>query len=137
MKILIVEKKYNEKKLNTFLLDKFDGLSVNTIYKALRKKDIRVNNIKVNENIILHTGDEVKIFIVDDLLFSSNKVNLDFIYEDVNIAIINKPVGIEVTGENSLSRHLEDFYKNKGINFIKPCHRLDRNTRRSYIICQK
>lgn len=128
MRNLIVEKKYNEKKLNTFLLDKFDGLSVNTIYKALRKKDIRINNIKVNENVILHTGDEVKIFIVDDLLFSSNKLKFDFIYEDANILVVDKPVGIEVTGENSLSSYLENFCKNKNINFIKPCHRLDRNT---------
>lgn len=137
MKSLIVEEKYNEKKLNTFLLNKFDGLSVNTIYKALRKKDIRVNNVKINENIILHTGDEVKIFIVDDLLFSSNKLTLDFIYEDDNILIINKPVGIEVTGANSLSSYLENIYKDKAISFIKPCHRLDRNTRRSCFICKK
>ena len=128
MRNLIVEEKYNGKKLNTFLLDKFDGLSVNTIYKALRKKDIRINNTKVNENVILHLGDEVKIFIVDDLLFSSNKLNLNFIYEDDNILIVNKPADIEVTGDNSLSSFIENFYKNKGINFIKPCHRLDRNT---------
>ena len=38
MKILVVEEKFNEKKLNTFLLNKFSGLSSNTIYKALRKK---------------------------------------------------------------------------------------------------
>ena len=48
MKKLIVNKKYDGKKLNTFLLDSFDGLSLNTIYKALRKKDIRVNNVKVS-----------------------------------------------------------------------------------------
>lgn len=128
MKNLIVEEKYNEKKLNNFLLSKFDGLSVNTIYKAIRKKDIRVNNVKVNENVILHTGDEVKIFIVDDLLFSSNRLKFDFIYEDNNILIINKPANIEVTGENSLTSYLENFYKSKNITFIKPCHRLDRNT---------
>lgn len=128
MKNLIVEEKYNEKKLNTFLLNKFDGLSVNTIYKAIRKKDIRVNNVKVNENVILHTGDEVKIFIVDDLLFSSSRLEPDFIYEDNNIVIINKPANIEVTGENSLTSYLENFYKNKNLTFIKPCHRLDRNT---------
>ena len=52
MKSLIVEEKYNKKRLNTFLLDKFDGLSINTIYKALRKKDIRINNIKISENVI-------------------------------------------------------------------------------------
>lgn len=128
MKNLIVEEKYNEKKLNTFLLDKFNGLSVNTIYKALRKKDIRINNVKVNKNVILHTGDEVKIFIVDDLLFLSNKQNFEIIYEDNNIVIINKPANIEVTGENSLTTCLQSFYKKNGINFLEPCHRLDRNT---------
>ena len=128
MRNLIVEEKYNEKKLNTFLLDKFDGLSVNTVYKALRKKDIRINNIKVNDNVILHTGDEVKIFIIDDLLFSSNKLKFDFIYEDDNILIVDKPANIEVTGENSLSSFLENYYKSKNLSFIKPCHRLDRNT---------
>ena len=128
MRSLIVEEKYNEKKLNTFLLDKFDGLSVNTVYKALRKKDIRINNIKVNDNVILHTGDEVKIFIRDDLLFSSNKLKFDFIYEDDNILIVDKPANIEVTGENSLSSFLENYYKSKNLSFIKPCHRLDRNT---------
>ena len=128
MRNLIVEENYNEKKLNTFLLDKFDGLSVNTIYKALRKKDIRINNIKVNDNVILHTGDEVKIFIVDDLLFSANKLKFNFIYEDDNILIVDKPANIEVTGENSLSSFLENYYKSKNLSFIKPCHRLDRNT---------
>ena len=59
MKKIIVDKKYNGKKLNTFLLDTYNGLSVNTIYKALRKKDIRINNIRINENCIINEGDEV------------------------------------------------------------------------------
>ena len=49
MRKIIVDKKYDGKKLNTFLLDNFNGLSLNILYKALRKKDIRINNIKVNE----------------------------------------------------------------------------------------
>lgn len=125
MKILIVDEKYDKKKLNTFLLDKFDGLSVNTIYKSLRKKDIRINDIKVNENVVLHKGDEVKVFIIDDLLFSSNRLNPEIIYEDSNILVINKPSGIEVTGDNSLSTYLKEKYNNDS---IFPCHRLDRNT---------
>ena len=51
MKELIVNDKYNEKKLIPFLLDNFNGLNINTVYKALRKKDIRVNDIKINSNI--------------------------------------------------------------------------------------
>ena len=103
MRNLIVEEKYNGKKLNTFLLDKFSALSTNTIYKALRKKDIRINNIKTSENVILHTGDEVKIFIVDDLLFNSTSKTFEIVYEDENILLVNKPSGIEVTGEDSLT----------------------------------
>ena len=77
MKILVVEEKFNEKKLNTFLLNKFSGLSSNTIYKALRKKDIRVNDIKINSNISLQTHDCVKIYIPDKFLFKSVNNNLN------------------------------------------------------------
>lgn len=128
MKTLIVEEKFNEKKLNNFLLSKFNGLTNNTIYKALRKKDIRINNVKVNENVILHTGDEVKIFIIDELLFKISSINLEIIYEDDNIILVNKPINIEVTGKNSLTSHIQKIYQEKGFNFIEPCHRLDRNT---------
>ena len=46
-------------------------------------------------------------------------------YEDDNIVVFNKPANIEVTGENSVETYAENLYKNQ---FIKPCHRLDRNT---------
>ena len=66
MKKVLVSKKFDGKKLNTFLLDSFDGLTLNTIYKALRKKDIRVNNVKVSENVTVHYNDEITLFINDE-----------------------------------------------------------------------
>ena len=123
MQTLSVEENYDGKKLNNYLLYKFPYLKQNTLYKALRKKDIRVNNVKVNDNVIIHFGDEIKIFINDEFLFTPN-INLDIIYEDENILVINKPSCIEVVGDNSLTTEC-----NKYINgFVKPCHRLDRNT---------
>jgi 23S rRNA pseudouridine955/2504/2580 synthase len=89
MKKLIVNEKYNNKKLNSFLMDNFNGLSVNTFYKALRKKDIRINNIKTNENCTIHTGDEITVFILDEYLYKN--INIPIIYEDENILIVNKP----------------------------------------------
>lgn len=123
MRKLIVDNKYNNKNLIQFLQSNFKNLSTNTIHKALRKKDIRVNDIRISDNLVLHTGDEVKVFIIDDLLFPSPKI--ETIYEDDNIVVFNKPVGIEILGENSLTEYLEKTNKYK---FIKPCHRLDRNT---------
>ena len=41
MKKLIVDKKYNNKKLNTFLFENIPNLSSSLFYKTLRKKDIK------------------------------------------------------------------------------------------------
>ena len=129
MKVLIVDKNYDEKKLNTFILDNFSNLSLNTLYKALRQKDIKVNNKRVNSNVTVYLNDEIQIFISDDLLFNKNS-NLSFetIYEDDNILIVNKPDKIEVLGDNSLTSIIQKKY-NLGNNFPYPCHRLDRNTK--------
>ena len=124
MKKVLVSKKFDGKKLNTFLLDSFDGLTLNTIYKALRKKDIRVNNVKVSENVTVHYNDEITLFINDELLFKN--FNLDVVYEDSNILIVNKPAELEVVSNNS-EKTLTSILKEK-YSFIEPCHRLDRNT---------
>ena len=123
MKTLIVPKNYNEKKLNTFLFDNFNGLTNNTLHKTLRKKDIKINNIRVSENKTIYEGDEIKIYVVDDLLYKSEEI--EKIYEDSNIVVFNKPINIEVTGENSLETYAQKLYPNE---YVKPCHRLDRNT---------
>lgn len=121
MQKLVVPEKFNGKKTSEFLLEHFSGLTKNTLYKALRKKDIRINNTKINTDTIVNSGDVVSVYIVDELLFS--KTIIAKIYEDANILIINKPTGIEVTGSNSISSILKKEYI-----FVAPCHRLDRNT---------
>lgn len=134
MRTININNKNDEKKLNNVLQKEFPALSLNTIYKALRKKDIRVNNVRINENITLHTGDIVKVFIADEFLFTDKSNNaskvsckstyIPVIYEDSNILIVDKPSEIEVTGDNSLTTVLSAKY---GFT-IYPCHRLDRNT---------
>ena len=123
MERLIVSKKDNGKKLNRFLISNIEGLSDNLFYKTLRKKDIKINNIRVNSNIEVHTGDEILIYVTKEML--KPKIKLDIVYEDENILIINKPYNIEVEGDNSLTNLIQKKY-NK--NNIKPCHRIDRNT---------
>mgnify|MGYP001069557768 FL=1 len=124
MKRLIVDKKYDQKKLNKFLQDKIPNLTSTLFYKTLRKKDIRVNNVKVSENVTVHYNDEITLFINDELLFKN--FNLDVVYEDSNILIVNKPAELEVVSNNS-EKTLTSILKEK-YSFIEPCHRLDRNT---------
>lgn len=130
-----VDKKYDGKQLSKVLLDTFSGLNLNTLYKAFRKKDIRINDIRTNQDTILHYGDEVKIYVVDELLYKS--FIPEIVYEDDNILIVNKPSDIEVVGENSLTNDLKQFLikRNSSVNsfsrsslLLEPCHRLDRNT---------
>jgi len=121
MKTLVVNEKQNNKKIDKVILESFPNLSQNTLYKALRKKDIRVNDKRISENIVVFTNDIIKVFICDELL--ENKPTFSTIYEDDNILVVNKPVNLEVTGENSLTTYMQENY-----SFIKPCHRLDRNT---------
>ena len=125
MKKLIVPKKYDNKKLNKFLKDNIPNLSDSLFYKTLRKKDIKINGNRVNQNVSVFENDEVCVYIADELL--SNNINLNIIYEDDNIIIINKPINIEVTGKDSLTEVIHKIYSNS--EFLPmPCHRLDRNT---------
>ena len=124
MRTLIVSKKYDNKKLNSFILASFPDLSLNILNRALRKKDIRINGVRVKDNVVLSENDEVTIYISDEFLFK--KVDLDIIFEDDNILIVNKPIGIEVVSSNS-EECLTSILKRK-YDFVEPCHRLDRNT---------
>ena len=121
MKVFTITEKHNNKKLDKVLFENFPNLKQNTFYKALRKKDIRINDKRISDNAVVYTGDIIKVFICDELLESN--FNLSIVYEDDFILVVDKPINLEVTGEKSLTSILENNY-----SFIKPCHRLDRNT---------
>ncbi len=127
MKEIIVTEKYHNKKLNTFVLNTFPNLNPNILYKAIRKKDIRINGNKINENVEIHVNDKITLFITDDLLFGFSS-SLCVIYEDENILILDKPTGISVTENRNLEPTLTSLVHKQFSSFLEPCHRLDRNT---------
>jgi 23S rRNA pseudouridine955/2504/2580 synthase len=128
MRKIVVNEKNNNKKLSNFILDSFPNLSRNTLFKALRKKDIRINNIKTSNDEIIHYNDEITLYITDEFLYGSS-INIDIIYEDENILVVNKPAGISVTDNNLNVPTLSTLLKNKFGNNINPCHRIDHNTK--------
>ena len=129
MKKIIVNEKYNNKKLSNFILNSFPNLNKNTFFKALRKKDIRINNVKISNDIEVHSGDEVTIYINDNLLYGISNIKIDVVYEDNNIIIFNKPEGISVTENSTMEYTLTSIVKQKYGQNLEPCHRLDRNTK--------
>lgn len=111
------------KKIN-FIVNKNDkiiniltskGFSYNNANKILRNKDVKINEKRVKDNTDVYAGDEITIFYNEEMLLGKE---IPFIYQDDNIAIVNKPSGIEIEGQDGLGKIL---------NLI-PVHRLDRNT---------
>lgn len=124
------------------------------IYKMFRKKDVKVNNKKVDITYKLKKDDIVSIYITDlflkkfqtekvsiDKKISEYKFNIDIIYEDDNICIVNKPRGLLVhEDEGNTSSNLQkkfirylqsknEYDPSNETNFVPgPVHRLDRNT---------
>ena len=128
MKKLIVNKKYNEKKLNKFLLDNVPGLTFGIFSNLLRKRDIKINGKRVNKDTIIYDGDEILVYITDEFLENKqSSINLDIVFEDENILVINKPSNLEVTGTNSLTDLVHKKYSTSSFKPM-PCHRIDRNT---------
>lgn len=126
MKRIVVSKKYNEKKLSKTIIESLNNVSYNTFCKLLRKKDIKVNNSRVNKDVILHENDIIEIYLPTDL--ENIKMKFDIIYEDENILVIDKPSNIEVEGENSITEIIHKKFEKCKFKPM-PCHRLDRNTR--------
>ena len=117
------------------------------IYKMLRKKNIVLNGKKATGNEKLAVGDSVKIFLADETIakFSKQeivrtKAKLDIIYEDSNVLMINKPVGMlsqkADAKDTSVVEHAISYLLDSGqiteeeLRSFKPsiCNRLDRNT---------
>lgn len=122
MKKIVVTQKYHNKLVSEFLLSTFPSLNKNSLFKAFRKKDIIINGKRTNVDVKVFENDEVMVYITDSILFSTQ---FDVVYEDSNIIIVNKPIGIEVVGDNSLTSFIQSKYS---LDSIYPCHRLDRNT---------
>lgn len=112
------------KKLAKYLTEEFDVLSYSAIMKLLRKKDVKINGKRVHENVELLDGDIIEIFISEEQL--NRKQEVDIVYEDENIIIINKKAGIEIENENQ--KNLTNMVSCAINKPVRPCHRLDRNT---------
>ena len=128
MRKIIVPQKYDNKKVVNFILDSYPDLNKNVLFKSLRKKDIRINGNKISQDTIIHAGDEITIYIIDEYLYNKKKISLDIIFEDENILVVNKPAGISVTENDSLEQTLSNIVSQQYGKNVLPCHRLDRNT---------
>ena len=148
MREIVIEKNEAGQRLDKFLAKYMNEASKSFFYKMMRKKNITLNGKKCEGNEKLAEGDVVKLFLAEDTIekFSSvqvqevKKVDLDILYEDDEIILVNKPAGMlsqkakEI--DESLVEYLIDYLlgsgklTESGLRAFRPsvCNRLDRNT---------
>ncbi|MBE7089900.1 MAG: RluA family pseudouridine synthase [Clostridiales bacterium] len=134
----IVEEKNIGKRIDVFLSEVTD-LTRSHVKKLCDEGYVKVNGVEVKGKKELKLSDQVEVFIpeVRSLDAVPENIPIDVIYQDEDIAVINKPQGMTVhagngteggTLVNALLYHLDSL---SGINgVIRPgiVHRIDKNT---------
>jgi len=117
------------------------------VYKALRTKRIKLNNKRATPEIMLVEGDVVQFHRCDEFFVETNELwrnivpELDIVYQDTDILVVNKPVGQpsqpdEGNENDTLIDHVKAHlfatgeYSPESESSFAPalCNRLDRNT---------
>jgi len=140
--ILKVTPKDSGKRLDSYLSDfskeKKLGLSRESLKKLILQGSVLLNNGLIKPHYKLKSDDEIRINIEDKKTeaLEAEDIPLDIVYEDKDLAVINKPAGLVVhpapgnyehTLVNALLHHFKDL---SSINPKRPgiVHRLDKET---------
>lgn len=136
-------------RLDKFLTKTYKQLPMSLLYKAVRKKDIRLNGKRCDAADRLCEGDVIGLFLPDDVLketaptyeFMRASKSLDIVYEDEHILLLNKKVGLLVHPDDreftdTLIFRVQRYLYEKGEynpaaeNSFAPAlvNRIDRNT---------
>lgn len=138
MKIIITSDDQGQR-LDALLTTKVDDISRTDIQNRLKSGHILVNQKQVKPNYKVKTGDEIEFFEREDVESDivPENLHLDIVYEDEDLAVVNKPRGMVVhpaaghasgTLVNGLMYQLDHL---SGINGeLRPgiVHRIDMDT---------
>lgn len=149
LKSFVIKENDANQRLDKFVTKSLPGLPAALMYKYIRLKRIKVNGKRAEISTRLKTGDLVEMYINDeffgqtesryDFLAASKK--LDILYEDENIMLLDKSVGLlahpdENEYTDTLITRVKRYLYEKGSynpddeNSFAPAlvNRIDRNT---------
>lgn len=137
-KLLEVQKEMQNKRIDKLLSDEFD-ISRSRIQSMIKDDQILVNGKSTKANYKVNENDQIKLFdtTCEELKVEKEDIDLDIVYEDEDVIVINKERGMVVhpapgnlkhTLVNALMYHCDDL---SGINgVLRPgiVHRIDKDT---------
>lgn len=135
-------------RIDRYLAEHCGDVSRSYLQKLLKSESVQVNEKPVKSNYKVASGDIILLEIPDAVEpeITAEKMDLDIIYEDSDVILINKPKGMVVhpaaghyTGTlvNGLMEHCRDDLS--GINGVmRPgiVHRIDMDTTGVLIVCK-
>ena len=150
MKQVTINQNDAGQRLDKFL-DKFlIGMPKSMLYKAIRKKRVKVNGKKGELSQKLNEGDVLQLYINDEFFREEHHEipgwlnlppKLNIVFEDENLLIVDKPSGLvahadSTGGQDSLIHRICAYLYQSGVycpeqeHTFAPalCHRIDRNT---------
>ena len=102
MKIFVISQNDAGQRLDKFLRKTAPNLPQSLLYKAIRKKDIKINRKRAEISTRLQAGDEVSVYLPDEFFVKPETVydftragkQLSIVYEDENILLLDKKAGV-------------------------------------------
>lgn len=140
---LVVDKGQEPMRLDKFLTARIEGASRNKVQQAIESGRVLVNNKKVQANHKIKPGEEIVVYSdreVQSEEIIPEDIPLNIVYEDDEVMIVNKPVGLVVhpgsgnhhgTLVNGVAWHLLQQNKNltqSDLPRFGLVHRIDKNT---------
>ncbi len=99
------------------------------------KDGLYINNLKAKIDDLLKVGDVLSIEDDSSLDIPLLDKRIDILYEDENVLLVNKPIGIAIHSDgnenvgNTLANMVASYYKRKNLNMpVRYIHRLDYDT---------
>ncbi len=135
-------------RLDQFLAGELQEQSRTYIQKLIREERALVNGKKAKASLKIHVDDRIEMNLppLKELSVEPEKMDLDIIYEDQDVILINKPKNLVVhpapgrysgTLVNGLLYHCRDQLS--GINgVLRPgiVHRIDKDTTGLLVVCK-
>lgn len=119
-----------------------DYISRKGVKKAIKKGELQLNGEVVEGGRWLKKGDEITVVNLNLSPPKEYQIDFEVVFEDDFIAVINKPAGVSVSGnqfktiENALGYNLKVSNSEDKLNWPLPVHRLDNQTSGLLIIAK-
>ncbi len=129
----------SDRRLDTFLADSIAGWSRSRLQRLIDDEDVLVNGRPSKPSYKLRHNDEIEVELTTSpgASFTPEEIPLNIVYEDEQLAVINKPAGLVVhpaagiqsgTLANALAFHFQQLPSTSGATRPGIVHRLDRDT---------